>query len=75
MHEYARMLLTKLDEYAGDRAFDGLVLFRRLMVDVIFISSYGQNLGSLKRWDMETFKEDETSEIVASINLFPIRVG
>ncbi|KAG8987427.1 hypothetical protein FRB90_003351 [Tulasnella sp. 427] len=73
MHEYTQLYLEKLDSYKGERSFDCLVLFRRLLVDVIFASSYGQRINSLKQWDIETFKEDPATEIVASINLFPIR--
>ncbi|KAG8898860.1 hypothetical protein FRC00_002247, partial [Tulasnella sp. 408] len=73
MREYTQLLLEKMDSYKGEKAFDCLVMFRRLLVDVIFISSYGQRINSLKQWDIETFKEDPTNEIVTSINLFPIR--
>ncbi|KAG8895962.1 hypothetical protein FRB99_000238 [Tulasnella sp. 403] len=73
MHEYTQILLQKMDEYDGKRSFDCLVLFRRLLVDVIFISSYGQRINSLKQWNTDTFEEDPASEIVRSINLFPIR--
>ncbi|KIO32887.1 hypothetical protein M407DRAFT_18345 [Tulasnella calospora MUT 4182] len=73
MREYTQLLLEKMDSYKGQKSFDCLVLFRRLLVDVIFVSSYGQRINSLKQWDTETFKEDPASEIVASINLFPIR--
>ncbi|KAG9046348.1 hypothetical protein FS837_004572, partial [Tulasnella sp. UAMH 9824] len=73
MREYTQLLLEKMDSYKGEKAFDCLVMFRRLLVDVIFISSYGQRINSLKQWDIETFKEDSASEIVTSINLFPIR--
>ncbi|KAG8895821.1 hypothetical protein FRB99_000329, partial [Tulasnella sp. 403] len=73
MREYTQMLLQKMDAYEGKKAFDCLILFRRLLVDVIFVSSYGQRIDSLKQWDIETFQEDPVSEIVAAINMFPIR--
>ncbi|KAG9037928.1 hypothetical protein FS837_001353, partial [Tulasnella sp. UAMH 9824] len=73
MREYTQLLLEKMDFYKGENPFDCLVMFRRLLVDVIFVSSYGQRINSLKQWDIETFKEDPASEIVTSINLFPIR--
>ncbi|KAG8988640.1 hypothetical protein FRB90_002626, partial [Tulasnella sp. 427] len=73
MREFTQLLLEKMDSYKGEKSFDCLVLFRRLLVDVIFLSSYGQRINSLRQWDTETFKEDPASEIVTSINLFPIR--
>ncbi|KAG8899518.1 hypothetical protein FRB99_006679, partial [Tulasnella sp. 403] len=68
MCKYTQMLLQKMDAYEGKKAFDCLTLFRRLLVDVIFVLSYGQRIDSLKQWDTDTFQEDPVSGIVISMS-------
>lgn len=65
--------MDKMNTYEGKKPFDCLVLFRRLLTDIIFVSSYGQRIDSLKQWDIVDFKKDPAEPIVTAVNLFPIR--
>ena len=51
------------------------VIHTSFKVDVTFMTSYGQRIDSLKQWDIQKYEDDPATEIVASINLFPIRVS
>lgn len=73
MHDSVGVLLQKMDLYNGKKALDCLVLFRRLFVDILFVSSFGQRFNSLDQWDILNFSPDPAAPMVEAINLFPLR--
>ncbi|KAG9002055.1 hypothetical protein FRB94_004147 [Tulasnella sp. JGI-2019a] len=73
IHEFTNDCIDKMRIYDGKRPFDCLVLFRRLLTDIIFISSYGQRIQSVKQWDIINHTTDLASNIVTAVNLFPMR--
>lgn len=73
IHEFTNVLVDKMRQYDGKKPFDCLLLLRRMMVDVIFMVSYGQRLESLKSWDIVNFTEDPSSNAVEAVNLIMLR--
>lgn len=61
--------MDKMRQYGGKKPFDCLLLFHRMLLDVIFVSSYGQRIDSLKRWDIVNFTRDPASDVVDAIDL------
>lgn len=75
IHEFTNDCMDKIRLYDGQKPFDCLVLFRRLLTDIIFISSYGSRIQSIKQWDVINNTADPSSGIVTAINLFPVSLS
>ncbi|KAG8860571.1 hypothetical protein FRB96_003825 [Tulasnella sp. 330] len=73
LHEFVNVFLDRLYQRDGKTTFDCLILFRRLFVDSIFMTSYGQRINALKEWDDINETKDPAFNIVRAINQFPIR--
>lgn len=73
--EFTNALMDKMRKYythieGQQKPFDCLVLFRRLMVDIAFVTLYGKRIESVKQWDVIGFKTDPAEAIVRSIKLW-----
>ncbi|KAG8865168.1 hypothetical protein FRB96_000057 [Tulasnella sp. 330] len=73
IHEFTNDCVDKIRIYDGQKPFDCLVLFRRLLTDIIFICSYGSRIQSIKQWDIINHTTDPSSGIITAVNLFPMR--
>lgn len=73
IQDTANMLMDKFRTCDGREAFDCLVIFRRTLIDVIFLSTYGQRMPGLAEWDIRNPSADPSHEIVEAVTAFPVR--